>query len=340
MVTENTELPQAVKVFLEEKGFQLKTRLKNARYLLLQVSALNSENDLLLKIGKGKDSLQQRNHVLWTKSVEHTVPKEAPFHIAPILEDGTINGIWYWFTTPFIDGTPFAEKGEDDVSKITSEHPEEVLSNIILLMRHIENVDALGANDIDARYGALAKKRDRLELLDTAIKWARNDTPYLAELLQLIQANYTYLGTTNAHGDFTDVNLIIDPKGEPVLIDAEISSTHHYKYYDVAEFYNRLFTRSCAPDLAQTFLAKYAASLPVRSRQKFLNNFLCLSALRCIGNFMEIATFPESSGKKKRLEYAKRYAESIVTYEIIELATDLRNLGVALDDPSRHNSVK
>jgi len=165
------------------------------------------------------------------------------------------------------------------------------------------------------------RKRDRLELLETAITWARNDTPYLAELLQLIQANYAYLGTTNAHGDFTDVNLVINPKGEPVLIDAEISSAHHYKYYDVAEFYNRLFTRSCVPDLAQTFLTEYVDSLPSRVREKFLNNFLCLSALRCIGNFMEIATLPENSGKQKRLGYAKRYAEAIVTYRVIPTAT-------------------
>jgi hypothetical protein len=323
MTTEAVKLPQPIRSFLNDKDFTIKSTIGNRRYYLLRVSAPGLKSDLLLKINRGdpESSLRQRNHVLWTKSVEPTVPEGSPFHIAPVLDNGDIDGVWYWFTTPFIAGSPFAEMGEDGLSKIIHERPKEVLPKVVLLMRHVEKVDALSADEVDARHGKISKRRDKLELLETAIKWARNDTPYLAELLQLLQANYSYLGITNAHGDFTDVNLIIDRRNEPVLIDAEISSSHHYRYYDAAEFYNRLFTRSCSPELAIAFLNDYVKSLPRQSVQKFLNNFLCLSALRCIGNFIEIDSLSDGNGKQKRLAFAKRYAEAIVTYKVTEITS-------------------
>ena len=318
-----SKLPKPVQGFLTEKHFTLQATLKNSRYFLMRVATSQADIQLMLKIEKSnpRTSLQQRNHILWTKSVAHTVPQNAPFHIVPILEDGYLEGVGYWFTMPFIEGQSFAAMNDDRLSAVTISHPEEVMPRIVSLIKYIEKTPALSVDGIDARYGKIPNRRDKLTLLETAISWARNDTPYLAELLQLIQANYAYLGSANAHGDFTESNLIINQKREPVLIDAEISSAFHYKYYDVAEFYNRLFTRACAPELAATFLREYVHTLPQRSVQKFLTNFLCLSALRCIGNFMEIAALPEGIGKQKRLEYANRYATTIVTYDILQFDT-------------------
>jgi len=126
-----------------------------------------------------------------------------------------------------------------------------------------------------------------------------------------------FLGQGNAHGDFTEVNLIINAKREPVLIDAEISDSSGYKYYDAAEFYNRLYTRAMRPDLATVFLHEYIATLAHQSVQRFLSNFLCLSALRSIGNWMEITSSGDIPHKQKRLAAATQYAEAIVTYQII-----------------------
>ena len=156
-------------------------------------------------------------------------------------------------------------------------------------------------------------------MLQTAISWARSTTPYLSELLQLLNANSSYLRFNNSHGDFTEINLIVNPRNEPVLIDAEISDSCNYKYYDAAEFYNRLYTRACSPNLADTFLKLYMAGLSKQTLARFKNNFLCLSALRCIGNFMEIDGLPEGKSKNARIEYATRYAKAIVTYELFQM---------------------
>jgi hypothetical protein len=320
MTDKQEELPSPIRKFLSEKNYTIQEQFISTRYFLMRVLPGHADTALMLKIEKGtpQTSLKQRNHILWTKSVARTVPHNAPFHIALVIEDGYIADTWYWFTMPLIEGEPVAVMNDDYVSRITISRPKEIMPHIVALMKHIEKTPALSVAGVDGRYGSISKRRDKLELLETAIGWSRNDTPYLAELLQLIQVNYKYLGTSNAHGDFTDINIIINRKREPVLLDAEINSPYHYKYYDAVEFYNRLYTRSCSPELAMSFLDTYIASLPKRSVQKFLNNFLCLSALRCIGNFMEIAALPEGTGKQKRLEYARRYATAIVTYEILQ----------------------
>lgn len=271
----------------------------------------------MLKIegGHPRNALRQRNHIMWTTSLQDKLPKSQPFHIAPILEDGTITHAWHWFISPFIEGTPFAVLGKDGISEITIEQPEEIMPRIVDLMRFIGSATAAGVAGIDARYDSIARS-NKAKMIETAIHWARNDTPYLADLLQLIEANYVHLRPTNTHGDFTETNLIINNKREPVLLDAEISNAYHYKYYDAVEFYNRLFTRACQPELAAAFLHIYIKKMPKNAQQKFLNNFLCLSALRCIGNFMEIAGFEDGPGKQKRLMYATDYARAIVTYKI------------------------
>ena len=115
-------------------------------------------------------------------------------------------------------------------------------------------------------------------LLENLIRWARTDTPFLSELLQIVDANYTNLRPTAAHGDFTELNLIIDRQQRPILIDAELGAGQNYRFYDVAEFYNRLYTRLCRPDLAAQFLKTYLDTLQPSRRRPFLNNFLCISA--------------------------------------------------------------
>lgn len=174
------------------------------------------DTPLLFKVGpthNRQDSIQQRNHVLWTRTMQTTVPSTAPFHIAPILEDGYLDGVWHWFITPFIEGQPLASQ-TDHVISIAE--PERLMPNIVALMRHIEKTEARTTAGIDARYGSVGKK-DKLRLLE-----------------------------------------------------------------------------------------------------RFLNNFLCLSALRAIGNWMENNN-STNAHRQKRLGYAKRYAEDIVTYRLVNL---------------------
>lgn len=273
---------------------------------------------LILKVAGGLESdfLRLSNHIGWTKSLQEAVPTDAPFLIAPILRDGVTAESWRWFVSPFIEGAAFAKLTSDGMTQVNVQQPATLLPSIVSLLTFIEKVPAKSALGVDARLGRITLK-NRYELLENAISWARNDTPHLADLLHIIKANSNYLQTQNAHGDFTELNLIVNEAGQSVLIDAEISSAYHYKYYDAVEFYNRLFTRADEPELATSFLQEYIKTVPKSIRQKFLSNFLCLSALRCLGNTIEIASLPESTGKQKRLQLNDTYAVSIATCSII-----------------------
>lgn len=310
-----TSIPEEVKNLLKITGFRPLSVLRDTPTWIFKGAHPRYKETVVIKIaGTQRDSILLRNHILWTKSLAEKVPRNASFHLVTVLEDGW-EGILQWCLMPYVKGTPLAHtKGL--VSKVDATLLEEALPGIIALLQFIERNDALSVLGIDGRIGSISKK-GKLSLLQTAIEWARPDTPHLAELLQIINANYHYLGVTNSHGDFTETNIIINEKNEPVLIDADISNALNYKYYDTVEFYNRLYTRACNPEIARTFLTGYLDSLPKQTRGKFLNNFLCLSAMRCIGNFMEITSLKSEEGKKKRLEYAYKYAEEIVSHRIL-----------------------
>jgi hypothetical protein len=310
-------LPAPIRALFTKKQFETQESIDNKRFLLVKGTMPTYDFPVLFKAvspNSASDTILQRNLVMWTRSMQDTLPANAPFHIAPILEDGYVDDGCHWFITPFIEGIPFANPGNEH--KINVDRPAELMPSIVALMRHVEKTSAQTVAGIDARYGSVNKK-DKLHLLENAIAWARNDTPNLAELLQIINSNYRYLGSGNAHGDFTEVNLIINTKREPVLIDAEISDSYGYKYYDAVEFYNRLYTRAMHPELAKVFLHEYISALPRQSVQRFLSNFLCLSALRSIGNWMEINGSDNLSNKHQRELAARQYAEAIVTYRII-----------------------
>jgi hypothetical protein len=318
------KLPIMVQQIIHTTGFSVRERIANKRYYLFRGHVAGEPCMLKIEGRNPGNSLHQRNHVLWTNSMQNAVPQDAPFSILPVLEDGYMGDTWHWFIMPYVKGHPFATIDHDGLSHLNVTSPELILSHIISLMQLIERTPAKTVNGIDARLNFQAK--NKLTILETAIKWARNDTPYLAELLQIIDTNYKHLATRNSHGDFSEINLIITPDNEPVLLDAEISDAYNYAYYDAAEFYNRIFTRLCNPELAYTFLQMYTKKIPGRSRQRFYSNFLCISALRCIGNFMEISTLKEGPGKQKRSEYAQRYAYEIITYKIISASETTKEL--------------
>ncbi len=241
------QLPSPVQELIKAKHFSVEDVTVTSRYFF--ILGTQAKERRLMKVAKGavQHSLNQRNLVLWTNAMQKTIHKDAQFRIAPIIEDGYIDETWHWLIMPYIEGTPFATIGEDGVSHLMIDNPEKVFPSIIALMKHIDRVPGASIRGIDARYSY--KPKSKLVLLETAISKARNNTPYLAELLQLINTNYQHLKTTNAHSDITETNLIVTPQDVPVLIDAEFAEAYNYEHYDAVEFYNRLFTRLSMPEL-------------------------------------------------------------------------------------------
>lgn len=305
----------SISPFLKSKRLTLlKSIRRKGRYDVYKVK--RKGRPLLLKVAKDRTtSLRLRNENLWSRQVAPKIPSDAPFIIPRPVDYGFIDRQYFWLLSEFVGGEPFA-KVRGVVTEIQVKPPKPYLDKVAEMIFVLQKLEAKGLTGIDERFGK-APKTDKLSILRTAISFGGNTAPYLAELLQIIDKNYKNLGWSTNHCDITEINLLMrDDK--IVLMDAELGDTAGFRFYDVAEFYNRLYTRSRRPDLAKVFLKAFIKRLRKSQIRKFLNNFVCLCALRCIGNFKEI----ESIQKEKRTErvrFARRFAQDIISYKIIDL---------------------
>ena len=303
---------------LKQKRLNLLDTLKEkSTHNIYKVTSQENRKTFSLKIAKDRHAtLALRNHYFGTKQVVPKLPPSASFVIPKIVDCGFVDKQYFWILSDYIEGESFA-KTDGVVAKINVENPEKYLKKIVELTIFLQKLDTQSLRGIDNRFGRNIKTT-KLALLESAISNARNNTPFLAELLQIISANYKDLASTTNHCDLTPINLLITNDGKIALIDADLGNILRFRYYDVAEFYNRLNTRVCRPDLAKTFLALFIQKLRKNQIQKFLNNFLCLSALRAISNFVEIESI-EKAKRAKRLKMAKAFVQDVINYKIIEV---------------------
>lgn len=301
--------------FLKSKKLTLlKSIRRRGRYDVYKVK--RKGRPLLLKVAKDRTtSLRLRNENLWSRQTAPKIPPDAPFIIPRPVGCGFIDRQYFWLLSEFIEGKPFA-KMKGVVTEIQVKKPKAYLDKVAEMVFFLQKLEAKGLKGIDERFGK-SPKTSKLSILRAAISFGRNTTPYLAELLQIIDKNYKNLGWSTNHCDVTPINLLV--QGDKiVLMDAELGDTAGFRFYDVAEFYNRLYTRCRRPDLAKVFLKAFIKRLRKNQVRKFLNNFVCLCALRCVGNFMEI----ESISKEKRtarLRFARRFARDVISYKIVDL---------------------
>lgn len=297
--------------------------------LICKVATEISPELLVLKIvfsNNDRRPMLMRNSRLWTRQIIDNIPDDAPFRVQPIIESGELSGGHYWILSPLLDGTPIVEKSGIGSALVIDNLPQ-YFPKIASLSNFLAKQNVRDLHGVDRRWGGKSRT-DKLALLETLIAWGRNNTPHLSELLQIVSQNYRDLSGSATHGDFTAMNMMIDPQDRVVLLDTEMCSAPRYKYYDVVEFYNRLYTRTHCPELAREFFKCFAKTVPANSQEKFLGNFLSLSAQRCVGNFWEIEGIrgdmvnhnsPSRAAFNEHRKYAEEYAEDIVSFRIIEL---------------------
>lgn len=309
--------PDITTLLTQNKLEQLEYFSNETRYDLLKVKYYNSIKPLFLKIAKNeKDSLLLSNQYIWTKHMSQFISPKERFNIVKPIDTGTIND-YTWLLTEFVSGTPFTRLNDNCVSEIQIDKPENFLEPIAEMVLFIGSVNSISMKGIDYQVGKKLTT-NKTSIIEQAVKLSNSDVPNLSLLLKLINQNYKNLGKSNNHCDFTPLNLIITNDKKIILNDCDLANILPYKYYDVAEFYNRLYTRSLRPDLANIFLSSIIKKLKKAQIDKFLHNFLCLSAFRAIANFSEIKKLPLAK-QKTRLDMAKEYVQFVVSKKIISI---------------------
>lgn len=289
--------------------------LESGRYMVYKITTKASSSPLLLKLSKDKrTSLLLRNDFLWTTQVNKQLPRQKSFYIPKMINSGFYKNTYFWLLSEYIEHTPFAII-KDNIAIMNIKHPKKYIGQVVELIGALQEIKIIGLRNIDNRYSRL-KDSQKLMVLEEAIQRGSGIIPFYAELLQIIESNFRELKKATVHGDLTPKNIMIDKKDRIVLADAELGGLNYYRYYDAVEFYMRLYTRCCRPDLAQYFFDAFRNKLHGNESKRFVKQFLALLALRCIANYSEIEKL-SNMNKKKRFEYAGRLTEDIVTYKII-----------------------
>jgi hypothetical protein len=265
------------------------------------------------------DKQRLHNSAQFVQQLEKDNP---PFPLPRVLASGTlpITGL-YFKVESLVEGTPFAiiEKG---IAKLQVPDPESYFPAVVKALtwlnkpRHLYLLSSFDGELTNPYAGGDVQ----LHMLSSMIQWAQYNTPRLLELLKIVQASKGAFIQSVTHGDLTPINTIVMPENHMVgFVDLDLGNIMAPRYYDFAEFYNRLWTRVCKPELATAFLKETLASLDDQQKEnQFLHEFLVLCAFRSVGNFYEISVLSQSDDRQKRLEYATTFVDHIVDRTFVE----------------------
>ena len=307
MINDQKHVKQTINDIVEKQGYKMLFLHDHGRAYLGQLSKSNKK--YYIKISKSKkENLLLQNSVYFNNGLEKLSP---PFTYPRVLQTGNILGDFFYKIETEVKGKPLAVL-TNDISILQFDKPEKYFQKTTEMIYWLESIDISIPANFDKQLGSL-KIHNYKKMTDTMIKWSYNETPRLSDLLKIVSTNKEALVNVTAHRDITPINLITRPNGSIGLIDADIIKKAP-KYYDVAEFYNRLWTRVCRPDLATKFLTCFIETLK-ESRDVFYNYLLPLLAFRSVGNYWE--TMQIKNNQKKRIKYHTSFANHIADKEFV-----------------------
>ncbi len=281
---------------LSREGFTLASFKDRGRHFL--GVAKKDNKDFYVKLSKSKEQNQfLQNGATFEQELIKLNP---PFNIPTLVISGELlDGLYYRVETK-LEGTSYALL-EDNLCTFQIEHPEQYFLQIYKL------TEWLSEQKIILPLSAFGPLNPQ-DIINTMIDWSYNATPRLSDLLKIVKSHQIILQKVTAHCDLTPSNLVLDGKGTLGLIDGDIAHTEAPGYYDVAEFYNRLWTRACRPDLAKKFLQIVLENFK-ENKDDFYQQLLFILAFRAVGNYWEVMSLKEN--QEKRIEYLTNFADNV-----------------------------
>ena len=88
-------------------------------------------------------------------------------------------------------------------------------------------------------------------------EWSDSSGKDTKKLLRFIKERKDDVEIGAIHGDFTPWAIMKNKNKDYYLIDSEAAQMGGLKYYDVAYFYHRVYTKLKRPDLAEIFLNSF-----------------------------------------------------------------------------------
>lgn len=234
--------------YFGNKGYQVIKLEQTWRHV---TGVLKFENEkLFLKLASTLDIGERtRNESVWNKNMNSVWKKVArDFRVPKVFDEGEYKGK-YWFVAENVFGKPLVEigKGKQEITEADLDRAAMIAKNILeltdscLLLRDKENARELWVNKLPI----ISKKRaDEVESKTKA-------------LIAYIEKEAVNILVGASHGDFVPWHILKTENKEHFLIDGEASQVVGLKFYDVAYFYHRIYSKLKRPDLAEYFLTKF-----------------------------------------------------------------------------------
>lgn len=231
-------------------------------------------------------SERTQNEVTWNNQISKAIKKHGVkfFAVPKVFKTGWF-GENFYFISEFYGGPYLAYKNPVNTASLKKWLNKIVKINLFFLS--LKGLKFL--RDKNIKFSEIPNL-----VIKKTKKWYKEVEEHnLNKILEKVkEIKTTYQPSTN-HGDFVPWQMI-KQKNKFILIDGEHGSSKTPKYYDIAYFYQRLFTSGKSPKLAKLYLRKIKENLSKKEKGDFEKIFKPVLASRIIGGFWDA----KNDGKK------------------------------------------
>lgn len=230
------------------------------------------------KLAQDKEvSTKTRNEVFWNRQIkEIKLSVNLSFDVPEIVLDGEVDDN-YWFLATFVDGQPLASVNNSDTKLLEG--------NLTRITKICEEIIKLPLSPDLLKLTEKYKVNLKEKMLQKMDEWARKTRADVSPLISYFEKNCKQIEYAPLHGDFVPWHIFETPDKKLFLIDAEASNFCGVKFYDVAYFYHRIYTKFKRPDIANEFLQIFSNQFSMTQEEK--KAFMCVLSQRLIGGYMD-----------------------------------------------------
>jgi len=218
---------------------------------------------------RNEKSFNESANSIWKKYIK-------TFQSPKVFDEGYFQDK-YWFIGEFVFGKPLAEvKGKiSDISEKDIIKTAEIAKNIL-------EISDLSLLPKDREH---LKEMWKVRIHEISSGWSNNCKIDTKALLQYIKDKSGYMETASSHGDLTPWHIMKTNNNVYYLIDSEAAQMGGLKFYDVAYFYHRVYTKLKRPYLAEQFLKIFKEAY--KWTEKNDKEFAPVLASRIMGGYFD-----------------------------------------------------
>lgn len=286
-----------VESFLEKKGYKVEKIWQPWRHVVGKTGKGGKE--LFFKMASTEDiGRRTRNEIEWNEKMSGELKA---MKVLPVKDKGEYQGL-PWLVVDYLEGKPLAEIEKNRGGECGR------------LMENLPKVVAVAKEILNYRGEILEKEkiqREKDEGVTMAKVVMKNVNSWIEllekkkrviELRELIVERLERLQLGPCMGDFVPWHMIED-EGEIYLIDGEIARIEGVKFYDVAYFYHRVFTKLEKPEMAEKFMDMFLEEYPISEDDR--ETLRLILAQRLIGGYMD-AQYDELTSEEQQDEMAEK----------------------------------